>query len=207
MTRSKKFYSFVSVPQSLHIAMDSYSATDPDANCCIMIVTVLNYREDYISRSDAFKWATKIIRTATKEADTSFEGELHKVIPLRSTVTGIQFKFHFVGVPEQLMSTVIIPAFEKQGQVAKFSKDQEQTDKARCESKAADTAMRAQAIGDLKGVSALLGKLVLMRGDGGPDNAKKRKFADNCSNIVERSQRFAAHGMRELREDVRDTEE
>ena len=67
--------------------------------------------------------------------------------------------------------------------------------------------MRAQAIGDLKGVSALLTKLVSIREDGGPDNAKKRKFADNCSNIVERSQRFAAHGMRELREDVRDTEE
>ena len=114
----KSFGYFVSVPESLHIAMDSYSATDPDANCCIMTVTVLNYREDYISRSDAFKWATKIIRTATKEAETSFEGELHKAILLKSTVTGIQFKLHFVGVPEQLMSTVIIPAFEKQGQVS-----------------------------------------------------------------------------------------
>ena len=117
------------------------------------------------------------------------------------------FKLHFVGVPEQLMSTVIIPGFEREGQVSKFSKDQEQNDKARCESKAADTAMRAQAIGYLKGVSALLTKLVSIRGDGGQDNAKKRKFADNCSDIVERSQRFAAHGMRELREYVRDTEE
>ena len=88
-----------------------------------------------------------------------------------------------------------------------FSKDQEQNDKARCESKAADTAMRAQAIGDLRGVSALLTKLVSIRGDGGPDNAKKMMFADNCSNSVERSQRVAAHGMRGLREDVRDTEE
>ena len=84
----KGFCYFVTVPQSLYIAMDSYSATEPDDNCCSMTVTVLNYREDYISRPDAFKWATKIIRTATKEADTSFEGELHKVIPLRSTVTG-----------------------------------------------------------------------------------------------------------------------
>ena len=187
--------------------MDSYSATDPDVNFCIMTVTVLNYREDYISKQEAFKWAFNIIRTATKEAHTSFEGELHKVIPLKTTVTGMLFKLHFVGVPEQLMSTVIIPGFEREGQVSKFSKDQEQNDNARCESKAADTAMRAQAIGDLKGVSALLTKLVSIRGDGGPDNAKKRKFADNCSNVGERSQRFAAHGMRELREDVRDTEE
>ena len=172
--------------------MDSHSATDPDENCCIMIVTVLNYREGYISRTDASKWAIGIIRTATKDADTIFEGELHKVIPLRTTVSGIQFKLHFVGVPEQLMSTVILPGFEKQGQVAKCSKDQEQNDKARCESNAADTAMRAQATGDLKGVSALLVKLVSIRGDGGPDNARKRKFAGNSMNMVERSQSFAA---------------
>ena len=99
----------MSVPQSLHIAMDSYSATDPDVNCCITTVTVLNYREDYISRQEAFKWAFNIIRTATKEAHTSFEGELHKGIPLKTT--GMLFKLHFVGVPEQLMSTVIIPKY------------------------------------------------------------------------------------------------
>ena len=186
----KGFGYFVSVPQSLYIAMDSHSATDPDENGCIMIVTVLNYREDYISRTDAFKWAIGVIRTATKEADTSFEGELHKVIPLRATVTGIQFKLHFVSVPDQLMSTVIIPAFEEEGQVARLSKDQQQHDKARCDAKAADTALRAQAIGDLKGVNSMLGKLLLMRGDGGPDNAKKRRFADNSLNVMERSQRL-----------------
>ena len=191
--------------------MDCRAPTDRNENCCIVIVTVMNYRDDYIFRKEAFKWAIGIIRTATKDADTFFEGELHKVIPLRATVSGMQFKLYFVGVPDQLMSSVILPAFEKEGQVAKFSKDQEQNDKARCESKAADTAMRAQAIGDLKGVSALLTKLVSIRGDGGPDNARnnarKRKFARNSMNIVERSQRFAAHGMRELREYVRDTEE
>ena len=65
----------------------------------------------------------------------------------------------------------------------------------------------AQAVGDLKGVNSMLGKLLLMRGDGGPDNAKKRRFADNSLNVMERSQRFASYGMRKLREDVRDTEE
>jgi hypothetical protein len=43
------------------------------------------------------KWAFKIIRGATKEAQTSFEGELHKVIPLKKTVTGMLFKLHFMG--------------------------------------------------------------------------------------------------------------
>ena len=133
----------VSLPQSSYITMDCRAATDPDENCCIMVVTVLNYRDDYIFKKDAFKWAIGIIRTATKDADTHFEGDLHKVIPLRATVSGMQFKLHFVGVPDQLMSSVIIPAFEKEGQVAKLSKDQEADDKARCLSKASDTAKRA----------------------------------------------------------------
>ena len=105
------------------------------------------------------------------------------------------------------MSTVILPAFEKQGQVATFSKDQEQNYKARCVSKAANTAKRAQAIGDLTGVNSMLERLLLVRGDGGTDYARKRKFTDNCANMFERSQRFASNGMREMREDARDTDE
>ena len=121
-----------------------------------MTVTVLNYRDDYISKRDAFKWAIGIIRTATKDADTFVEGDLHKVIPLRATVSGMQFKLHFVGVPDQLMSSVILPAFEKEGQVAKLSRDQKEKDKARCSSKASDTAKRAQAIGDVAGVNSTI---------------------------------------------------
>ena len=187
--------------------MHSYSATDPDVNSDIFTVTTLDNREGYISQPEAFKWAFKIIRAATKEAETSFEGELYKVIPLKKTVTGMQFKLHFLGVPEKLMSTIIIPAFEGEGPVTKFSKYQEQHDKARSAHKAADTKARARAIGDVDRVETLLTKLMKLRGGGGPDNAKKRRFADNSLNTMERSQRFASYGMRELREDVRDTEE
>ena len=109
--------------------MHSYSATDPDVNSDIFTVTTLDNREGYISQPEAFKWAFNIIREATKEAETSFEGELYKVIPLKKTVTGMQFKLHFLGVPEKLMSTVIIPAFEGEGPVTKFSKYQEQQDR------------------------------------------------------------------------------
>jgi hypothetical protein len=187
--------------------MDSYSATEPDVDSCIFTVTVMDYCEGYITKPAAFTWAFKIIRTATKEAQTSFEGELYKVIPLRKTVIGMQFKLHFVGVPEHLMNTVIIPAFEREGQVTKFSKDQEQNDKARSASKAADTASRARAIGDLDGVSTLLAKLVALRGEGGPDNARKRRFADNSMSVVARAQKIAAHGMREEKEDVTEAED
>ena len=47
---------------------------------------------------------------------------------------------------------------------------------------------------------------MVLRGDGGT-HLRKRKFADNCAILLERSQRFASNGMREMREDARDTEE
>ena len=109
-----------------------------------------------ISRKEAFKWAFGIIRKATKDADTFVEGDLQKVIPLRATVSGMKFKLHFVGVPDQLMSSVIISAFEKEGQVAKLSKDQEEFDKAQALSNAGDASKRAQAIGDVAGVNSTI---------------------------------------------------
>ena len=187
--------------------MHSYSATDPDVISDIFTVTTLDNREGYISQPAAFKWAFKIIREATKEAETSFEGELYKVIPLMNTVTGKKYKLHFVGVPEQLMNTVIIPAFEREGPVMKFSKDEELHDKATSARKAADTKARARAIGDVDRVETLLTKLMALRGDGGPDNAKKRKFADNAMSVQARAQRFAAYGMREEKEDVTEVED
>ena len=187
--------------------MHSYSATDPDVISDIFTVTTLDNREGYITTAEAFKWAFKIIREATKEAETSFEGELHKVIPLKKTVTGMLFKLHVMGVPEKLMSTVIIPAFEGEGPVTKFSKDQEQHDKARSAHKAADTKARARAIGDVDRVETLLTKLMKLRGGGGPDNAKKRRFADDAMSVQVRAQQIAAYGMREEKEDVAEIED
>ena len=135
-----------------------------------------------------------------------FEGYLQHAIPLRAIVSGMKFKLLFVGVPDQLMSTVIIPAFEREGQVAKLSKDQESFDKAQSLSKATDASKRAQAIGDVAGTNSTIERLMALRGDGG-NQVKKRKFAEHCAHLLERTQRFAASGMREMREDARDTEE
>ena len=89
----------------------------------------------------------------------------------------------------------------------KFSKDEELHDKATSARKAADTNARARAIGDVDRVDTLLTKLMALRGDGGPDNAKKRKFADNAMSVQARAQRFAAYGMREEKEDVTEVED
>ena len=74
---------------------------DRDENSCIFIVTVMNHCDEGISRKEAIKWAFGIIRKATEDADTFFEGDLQHVILLRATVSGMTFKLHFVGVPDQ----------------------------------------------------------------------------------------------------------
>ena len=65
------------------------------------------------------------MRRATHESSATWEGDLHKVVPLRATMTGMMFKLHFVGVPECLMTSVIIPGFEKDCQVNRLSQDEE----------------------------------------------------------------------------------
>ena len=136
--------------------MDCRAPTDRDENSCTLMVTVMNYCVEYISRKEPFEWAFGIIRKATKDAHTIFEGDLQKVIPLRATVSGKEFKLHFVGVPDQLMNSVIIPTFEQEGQVAKLSNDREEFDKAKALSNAGDASKRAQAIGDVAGVNSTI---------------------------------------------------
>ena len=59
---------------------DSSVSTHPDEGSCILLVTVMNHSDEWFSRKDAFKWASTIIRTASRDAGADFEGELQKVI-------------------------------------------------------------------------------------------------------------------------------
>ena len=127
-------------------------------------------------------------------------GLLH-AIPLNSTVAGKRFKLKFEGVPELLISEMILPALEKLGQVRRVS-----TEEDLAHNKPEARQRRAQAIGDFGKVSTFQEKPVEMRGDGGSD-IKRTKLADNCANVVERSQRCAASGMRQMKEDSGDTVE
>ena len=93
--------------------MEDRAPTDQDDSSCILMVTVSGQFDEWVTRKEAYKWALKIVRKATHDASAMWEGDLHKVIPLRATITGMRFKLHFVGVPESLMTSVIIPGFEK----------------------------------------------------------------------------------------------
>ena len=93
--------------------MEDRSPTGQDDESCVLMVTVSGHFDDWVSRQEAYKWALQIVRRATHDASATWEGDLRQVVPVRTTITGMMLKLHFVGVPESLMTSVIIPGFEK----------------------------------------------------------------------------------------------
>ena len=88
---------------------------------CTLLVTVVGFADDWVASDTATEWATNIVRKAVRESDHNWEGDLLHAIPLNSTVAGKRFKLKFVGVPELLIAEIVMPAFEKLGQVKKVS--------------------------------------------------------------------------------------
>ena len=134
-----------------------HAQSDYDVNSCILIVTVGAHMQDFISRKDAHTWALKVVRKAIIEKGALWEGDLRLTTPMRSTVSGMQYKLQFTNVPEQLMTEVIIPAFQKDDcQVERLSKDAEKAFKDHSISRARDALKRAQAIGDVAVVNSTI---------------------------------------------------
>ena len=128
---------------------------DRDEESCILMVTVPDLSpNERMTRQDAYNWAVQNVRKATHAESACWQGQLIKAIPVRSTVAGKLIKLHFVGVPESLMTSVIIPGLEKDGQVDRMSKDEEECDKARAQAKGRDKRKRAQAIGNVTAVTS-----------------------------------------------------
>ena len=96
-----------------------------------MLVTVVGFADDWVGSDTATKWATNIVRKAVSESYHTWEGDLLHVIPLNSTVAGKRFKLKFEGVPELLISDIVLPAFEKLGQVRRVSTEEDMAHKKR----------------------------------------------------------------------------
>ena len=92
---------------------------------CILLVTVTDFSDERVGSDAANWWATNIVRTAVSETDQKWEGDLVQVIPLNSTVAGKRFKLKFVGVPELSIADIVLPAFQKLGQVKHVSSEEE----------------------------------------------------------------------------------
>ena len=175
--------------------------THGEDRSCTLLVTVAGFSDKWVDSDAAKKWATTIVRKAVSESYHTWEGDLSQVVPLNFTVAGKRSKLKFVGVPEALIADVVMPALKRLCPVKRLSTEEELAQRRPDSSR-----RRAQAIGDVDKAQSFMERLIEMRGDGGSD-IKRRKFTEHVANVVERSQRLASSGMRQMKEDGRDTVE
>ena len=135
----------------LHTKMFESAPTHGEDCTCILLVTLTNFSDEWVGSDAANRWATNIVRAAVSKTYQKLEGDLVQVIPLNSTVAGKRFKLKFVGVPELLIADIVMPAFQKLGQVKKVSSEEEMA-RGRPET----ARRRAQAIGDVDKVSTFM---------------------------------------------------
>ena len=173
-----------------------------------LMVTTVCRNNGRISRKDAYLWAKQTIMDAYAaiEGGPPLEGGIKAVIPLHSTFTGQKIKIILRDVTEETVRSTIMPAFEKQGTVRRLSAEEELADAKRNQAKLARKAKAASMIGDMDRVENTIREMQAMRGNGGPES-KKRKFVDTCMHWMDRSQKIASHGLRELQEEHEDLEE
>ena len=105
--------------------MDDHSPIAQDDESRIFMATVpSDVFDEWVTRRDAYKWALQIVRKAIHDANASWEGELRSVFALRQTVAGTLLKLRFIGVPESLMTAVVLPGFESVCQIKRMTKDE-----------------------------------------------------------------------------------
>ena len=143
--------------------MEDRASTDQDEGSCILMVTVSGQFAEWVSRKEAYIWALRIVRKATQDAGAMWEGDLRTVVPLRATIAGLKLKLIFVGVSESLMSSVLIPAFEKEGQVKRLTHAEVMLDQSQSKAKALDRSTRAKIIGNVAATNATIDRSLLLK--------------------------------------------
>ena len=167
-----------------------------------LIATVEGVFHDvkWLTKEEVTAWVTKLLRSALAANEKQMVGEVRAVLPLSESVGGRRLKIILQGVPTDLLNSIIIPAFQATGSVFKVPK-QDSNPKRKFQT---ERKQQMEAIGDYKGTMNFFENLVRLRGEGEP-GPKQRKFAENAANAVERSQRVSSSGMKQMKEDVRDT--
>ena len=119
--------------------------------------------QDHISHKDAYSWMNKVIRKAVNEKGALWEGDLQKVIPMRQTISGMEYKVQFEDVPEALIQDVILPVLQKADcQVKRLSKDAERTFREHAMKRARLATRNAEAIGDYAKSQSLIQQLIAL---------------------------------------------
>ena len=174
---------------------------DDDGSSCCLLVTKLGQDMKWTDRKEAYVWASSLLRHIIAKADASWEGELKVVLPLKPTVTGFLYKMVFTNVPDALMENVIVPGIqEQQCTVERVQKDLAAEQRRNSESRMIQIRSRIDAIGNVSKMQQTIGRLMEMRGEGGPET-KKRKFSEGAMDVLKTSVKVGAAKLAENREE------
>lgn len=158
-------------------------------------------KDKWVNRRQAKIWMQQIIRRGLDKAMAQWEGELLVVIPLGSDVQGMKYKVVFKDVPEKLLHDVIFPTMSAHGLVKQQTREEADANRLQHEASRNLKASNRRALGDAAKNQELVEKLARLRGEGGTE-AAKRKFADCCAGILNRSGKVAASRLSEFCEEA-----
>ena len=174
-----------------------------DESTCVTL-TVPTDKDKWVNRKEAQRWMTTIIRKGCAARETTFEGDL-VTIPVKTVVQGMQYKVIFKDVPNVLFNEVIMPILQEVGHVEIQSREEIEQANARYGASRLIRKTSRQAIGDYAQSQSLVQELMKMHGGGGSET-KRRKFAQDCSTVLNRSGTINDRNLPELAEEAQQSE-
>lgn len=166
-----------------------------------MYFTVLVEKDKWVNRVQAKRRMQQIIREGLNKSMAQFEGQLVAVIPIGSGVEGMRYKIIFKAVPDHLLQYVILPTMKEHGHVKLRSREEVDVDRVHHAASRNLRQSNRKALGDAGRQQDLTEQLMRLRGEGGTATAK-RKFAESCVGILDRSGRIATTRLSEFCEDA-----
>ena len=163
----------------------------------VLIVTRLDHKVEWTSRPESYKWAKELCQDIVESASRTFQGELKTVIPLRSVITGFQYKIVLLDVPEDFLAEVLLPGLEHRGCVVRKLDDESAAiDRKRSEKRLHDAKEKCDQIGDTEKTTDLLTSLLALYGTGGAEE-KRQKFSADAMEVAKISFRIGGATLKE----------
>ena len=177
---------------------------DGDSSTTILMVTRLGQTTTrLIPRREAYVWAVEMVNDCVSKTNATMEGELEKVIPVKQTVAGFQFKFVFSGVPDRLMKEVLIPGIEDKDCIVKMQSHDEAAEQRKASNqRLATLRRRSDQLADSAGdIADVVKTLMRMRGEGGSE-IKRARFANRAMDVISITTQVAGANLQETRCDA-----
>lgn len=158
---------------------------DDVGSSCTLLVTRLGEKgTNFITRKEAYDWACTMVQESIAKEGALMEGHMDAVIPCRQTVTGFLFKLVFRDVPDRLMRGVIIPGIKEKGCTVSIQDINEAAQQRKQSAeRLANIRKRVNALGNTEDIVDVVKELMRMRGDGGPEE-KRRKFVQGAMDVI-----------------------